>query len=192
MRRTCALTTLVLSVGCGSPAPNPVDAGHDSGVEISDAGADGGRDSGEASDAGRTDPRCPAGLPVVFGTEGDDVFVASETGLEAVCFVGLGGDDHVTGGPGDDVLIGGAGDDTLVGGAGDDTLLGGDGVDVLRGEAGCDLLSLAGGAGEVLEGEIAEGGTDGDRCDAASIASGCEGLLPASCAPGEPCGGRGV
>lgn len=78
---------------------------------------------------------------------------------------GLGGDDHLQGGPGDDYLAGDAGDDILDGADGQDDLRGGEGAnqlfggpmaDNLMGENGNDYLS--GGAGH----DMLDGGTGDD------------------------------
>lgn len=99
-------------------------------------------------------PMCPAGMPVVHGTEyylyrGLEFF----GGPEDECIVGTELDDLIDGGGGADVIFGRGddddiwggsvdedGDDVLVGGAGDDTLRGFHGADVLLGGAGNDRL----------------------------------------------------
>lgn len=92
--------------------------------------------------------------PGPMGTEGDDIFIADDSGVSAD---GLGGDDILTGGAGNDVLNGGAGQDILHGGAGNDILTGGPGTDLMYGGDGDDFL-IGGGAsgGDVFDGGMGQ------------------------------------
>lgn len=81
-------------------------------------------------------------MPVIIGTNGDDVLVGT-SGDDTI--QGLDGNDILLGQAGNDSLDGGAGDDILRGRAGDDTLAGGDGNDFLVPGQGND--SIDGGAG---------------------------------------------
>jgi Ca2+-binding RTX toxin-like protein len=56
-------------------------------------------------------------IEAVTATEYDDVMTAGDSGMT---FVGLAGNDSLSGGAGDDILAGGSGDDILDGGAGID------------------------------------------------------------------------
>ena len=72
--------------------------------------------------------------------------------------MGMGGDDHLSGGAGNDVLFGGAGNDTLLGGHGNDVLLGGSGNDTLTGGAGNDIL-IGGSGVDTFVWNLADAGT---------------------------------
>lgn len=76
-------------------------------------------------------------MPVVFGTNNDDLLVGT---ADNETFVGGFGNDTISGGDGNDGFFGGAGNDSLSGDAGDDTLLGDGGNDVLDGGLGNDTL----------------------------------------------------
>lgn len=98
----------------------------------------------------------PASVAAVFGGEGDDVIVGSNSGPVAAAsgdplapgglhlevgsqtFEGGAGNDTVFGDRGNDTLRGNAGNDRLYGGIGDDVLEGGEGDDLLAGGFGAD------------------------------------------------------
>ena len=82
-------------------------------------------------------------LTALYGTDGDDVIEADESG--SIIF-GLAGDDLIYGGIGNDDISGNAGDDTLFSGYGNDSLFGNEGNDWLSGGYGRDVLT--GGDGE--------------------------------------------
>ncbi|MGD9615820.1 MAG: calcium-binding protein [Alphaproteobacteria bacterium] len=75
---------------------------------------------------------------------------------------GRGGNDILSGGDGGDSISGGDGHDILAGGDGGDTLTGGAGFDRLAGGADNDTLTIRGpdfgGVGDVVAGEIYDGG----------------------------------
>ncbi len=84
-------------------------------------------------------------------------FAASD--IDAIRFIGLGGDDSFTNGTSiPSFAFGGGGNDTLNGGSGIDTLVGGPGNDVLRGNDGNDTIR-GGGEGD----NNIEGGNGDDR-----------------------------
>lgn len=77
----------------------------------------------------------------------DSNIVASLTSTESdgssgTTYVGVYGDNVITGSEGSDSMEGREGDDILIGGEGDDFLIGGTGVDSLTGEEGNDTLVL--------------------------------------------------
>jgi Ca2+-binding RTX toxin-like protein len=123
---------------------------------------------------------------ILFGGQGDDVFVVSDIETTEYYMKGGGGNDlfdtsqseathYVDGGVGSDTIIGGAGidvfkggegddlleggtdDDRLRGGKGNDTLIGGEGVDILKGGGGSDTY-IGGSGGDIFE--LASGGID--------------------------------
>jgi Ca2+-binding RTX toxin-like protein len=105
---------------------------------------------------------------------GDDTAVG---GLAGDLFLGMDGNDSLSGGAGSDRLEGGDGQDSLLGGTGIDTLLGGTGNDRLDG--GADADSLDGGAGDdtlvgTLGTDTLSGGTENDGfvLDASSLTFG--------------------
>jgi Ca2+-binding RTX toxin-like protein len=69
-------------------------------------------------------------VAMLTGGEGDNTIDAN-TWTGRVVLIGLGGDDHLTGGRGSDLLLGGDGDDVLIGGPGLDRLIGGPGKNTL-------------------------------------------------------------
>jgi Ca2+-binding RTX toxin-like protein len=72
------------------------------------------------------------GIEVAMLTGGEsDNIIAANTWTGRVVLIGLGGDDHLTGGEGNDLLLGGDGDDVLIGGKGRDRLIGGAGKNTL-------------------------------------------------------------
>ena len=73
-------------------------------------------------------PPCDGKLPMILGTNGDDVLKGTD-GDDVI--VGMGGDDLIKGMGGNDTICGKNGNDTLVGGPGDDVLWGGPGTDVV-------------------------------------------------------------
>ncbi len=110
---------------------------------------------------------------------GDDDFDndASSTGIDTV-LGGFGSDTIRTGG-GDDYLSGGAGNDSLFGEDGDDTLEGGAGADLINGGSGFDTASYANATSGVdlllttadafgIDGAYASGGPGGQTGEAAS------------------------
>jgi Ca2+-binding RTX toxin-like protein len=92
-------------------------------------------------------------MPVVIGTNGDDVLDGSAS--NDLIIAGKG-DDTIDGGDGHDLIFGGKGDDIIDGGDGNDVLLGGKGDDTISGGDGCDVL--LGGKGD----DILDGGADND------------------------------
>lgn len=104
----------------------------------------------------------PAPSTDIYGTNGDDVLEASNSGNK---IFGLGGNDILTGGTAADTLDGGDGNDVikdtsitidasvdlLIGGAGNDTITSFGGADRLEGGDGNDYLKVLG-AGAALSG----------------------------------------
>lgn len=105
------------------------------------------------------------GAITFHGSDGDDVFDASVTGINVTFdggqggdrFIGGGGSDFADGGPGADRLDGGRGFDSLLGGDGRDTIIGGGENDVIDG--GDDHDTLIGGDGD----DSLRGGNGNDR-----------------------------
>src|SRR4051794_26881352 len=100
-----------------------------------------------SSPAMASTPLCFGHPATIVGTDGDDT-LTGQGGVSDV-IVGLGGNDHVSGGdfygddeiPGDapDFLCGGRGDDVVHGSPGDDHLNGGGGNDRVKGWNGDDV-----------------------------------------------------
>ncbi len=114
-----------------------------------------------------------AGIELMVGSVGNDVFTAVGSSNSITFYggegtdqlmggnandvlVGEGGDDLLSGGAGNDVLNGGMGDDTLTGGSGDDAFYAGAGNDLINGGDGSD--SVSGDEGN----DVIAGGADGD------------------------------
>lgn len=130
------------------------------------AGADDGR-PGEGDDV-------QGDLEQVDGTSDDDTLVAGPGGT---ILNGLGGDDHLVGGPGADQLLGGPGLDRLEGGAGTapDAFLGGPDADQVSYVGRAEPLTIDQSSREPVSGAAGEGdrfldavenvvgGTAGDR-----------------------------
>jgi Ca2+-binding RTX toxin-like protein len=103
-----------------------------------------------------------AQIAKVVGTSGADTISAAKVNAMTATpyqFSGLGGTDHITGGPADDLLDGGAGGDVVSGGSGrddvrgdggNDKLSGGDGIDGLDGGSGTDSC-IGGPSADVFE-----------------------------------------
>ena len=82
------------------------------------------------------------------GTDAADTMTFSTyTNEKAQMYLGLGGDDVISGGSRTDGLFGGDGNDWIAGGAGNDYLGGGNGNDTLRGGADHDMYSFTGSFG---------------------------------------------
>lgn len=91
-----------------------------------------------------------------FGTDGVDTVMLGAGALAGVTqYVGLNGNDNITGsgmadtiygGEGNDTINGGVGNDQLIGGAGNDTLVAGEGMDTIVIGQGQDTVDLAEGA----------------------------------------------
>jgi uncharacterized delta-60 repeat protein len=96
----------------------------------------------------------------LYGTEGSDVIVGSDSGRERIealggddLVCGYGGPDLIRAGTGDDEVLGGESNDRLYGLDGDDRLLGGDGNDLLPGGDGQDDAYGSVGRDRVLGGD---------------------------------------
>ncbi len=87
------------------------------------------------------------------GTPGPDWFVARQGGWsQPVVFMGLGGNDCLSGTLGPDILSGGAGADLIYGRRGNDRIDGGAGADFLVGDRGDDRI-IAGAGNDTIGGD---------------------------------------
>lgn len=97
-------------------------------------------------------------IEVIKGTTYADSMTAGSSGIS---FLGMDGNDTLTGGSGNCTLDGGSGNDSLVGGSGNDSLIAGNGNDSLYGGSGNDTLDLRSGNSS-LNGDYADGGAGSD------------------------------
>jgi Ca2+-binding RTX toxin-like protein len=75
----------------------------------------------------------------VWGRDGNDVILLSNTFVDSALYGG-NGNDIIFGNGGADIIFGGAGNDGVNGGTGNDVVIGGAGADAVLGNAGHDIL----------------------------------------------------